>query len=478
MTEIPEDIKKLGKNRDKKLKVAKPAEWIDIDDKGHKHINEIKLAQCLEKKYKFTLNQFSEHGYWFDPTINQWKGHADAVIEGSIKDEIVPQGIWRTSLVASVAKLVTLDSQTIVDEDPFNNPAPYKAVFGGHTYNLQTDKLEPSSPDNHILQNRRYELNMSGKAETWNKWLKQSLVPNSVPQYEDEDHTRLIDEHDVAAIETVKAFIGFSLIGSYKDFQIYMILYGSGGEGKSTFLNKFMKIIGKPNVSNVSLEALSDQQEAKFATSKLYHKSANVFADISPKFMNQTNIVKTLTGGDTTTAQFKYQDPFEFENEAKLIFSANDLPAFNDFTDGFKRRPIIVTFHKIKHFKEQFKDEDFEREMPAFVHECLLAYKNALETGTFPVTKYMKQQKQDWINANDNIGNWISDCCTTNPGDKEKAVYLYNNYKNYCQNTAVPCLGNKRFVKEMTKRGYIHGAIKINGKTYKGYKGIALQNKN
>lgn len=449
-------------------------EWLTVSDKGNKLVDEIKLAKYLEKKYHFTSNQFIEHGYWFDPKSRQWKNYADSVIEKSIKNEIVPHGIWRTNLLASVSKLIALDSQEIVEDNPFDQPAPYKAVFGKHTYNLMTDTLEDNSPENYLLQNRPYELETKGEATTWNKWLKQSLVPSTKENRDDTG--KLQDEYDLTAIETVKAFIGFALAGSFKDFQIYMILYGLGGDGKSTFLNKLMELIGKPNVSNVSLESLSDQKEAKFATSKLYHKAANVFADISPKFMEQTNIIKTLTGGDTITAQFKYKDPFELENEAKLIFSANDLPAFNDFTDGFKRRPIIVTFHKIKNFKERFKEQDFKREMPAFAYECLKSYKKALDSGKFPVTEYMEQQKRSWVNANDNIGNWINDCCTTNENDKEKSVYLYGNYKEYCKNTAVPCLSNRKFAKELIARGYKHTTVKINGKNVKGYKGIALQN--
>ena len=403
--------------------IKKGPDWLNITEDGKKRVDQIKLANSLEKTYQFTINQFSENGYWYDPKTKQWKIHADKMIPIAIKNAIKPHGIWATYLLTSTAKLIYLDSEMIVDSDPFDEPAVHKAVFGKHTYNLETDKLETNSPDNHLLQNRPYELDTNGKAETWNEWLRLSLVPCTITKYDnnnDKDHSRLTDEYDLAAVETVKAFIGYALAGSHKDFQHYMILYGNGGEGKSTFLGKITEIIGKSNVSDVSLDDLSDQEAAKFTTSKLYHKAANIFADISPKFMKQTNIIKVLTGGDTITAQFKHKDPFEFRNEAKMIFSANELPAFKDFTDGFKRRPIIVTFHPIKNFNKKFNNEGFKREIPAFAYECLLAYRKALEANKFPQTEFMRQQKQDWIDANDNIGNWIKDCCSIADGDRGK----------------------------------------------------------
>lgn len=453
-------------------------DWLTINDNGRKVVNQIKLAKLLEKKYRFSINQFSQHGYWYDPKAKQWKGYADEVVESSVKDEIVPYGIWKVNMLTSTAKLINLDSKKIVDSNPFDEPAAHKAVFGKHTYNLKTDKLEPNSPDNHLLQNRPYELDMNGKAETWNEWLKQSLVPNPFQvcdENAEKDHARLVDEYDQTAIETVKAFIGYALAGSHEDFQHYMILYGNGGEGKSTFLDKVTQVVGKSNVSNVSLEALSDQEASKFATSKLYHKAANIFADISSKFMNQTNIVKVLTGGDATTAQFKHKDPFEFKNEAKMIFSANELPAFKDFSDGFKRRPIIVTFHKIKDFNKKFNDEDFKREMPAFAHECLLAYRKALKANEFPQTEFMKQQKQDWIDANDNVGNWIEECCSTAKSDREKGVYLYDSYKKYCENAGGNVMAKKTFKQQLKERGYEYDTIKIKGKSAKGFKGIKVK---
>ncbi len=49
-------------------------------------------------------------------------------------------------------------------------------------------------------------------------------------------------------------------------------------------------------------------------------------------------------------------DPFDMTSYAKLIFSANEMPRTNDFSDGLGRRLQIVPFKA----KFSANDEDFD----------------------------------------------------------------------------------------------------------------------
>ena len=61
-----------------------------------------------------------------------------------------------------------------------------------------------------------------------------------------------------------------------------------------------------------------------------------------------------LVSGDSITAERKFEQPFTFRNYAKLIFSANEIPASDDKTDAFYRIQIIFHFDK----KFQYGSED------------------------------------------------------------------------------------------------------------------------
>ena len=63
----------------------------------------------------------------------------------------------------------------------------------------------------------------------------------------------------------------------------------------------------------------------------------NTFADLKSIKLSETGNFKMLVSGDSITAERKFEQPFTFRNYAKLIFSANEIPASDDKTDAFYR---------------------------------------------------------------------------------------------------------------------------------------------
>lgn len=133
---------------------------------------------------------------------------------------------------------------------------------------------------------------------------------------------------------------GYCLMNGYPIHALF-IMHGSGANGKSTYLTLIQKFLGERNVSNVSLQGLS---EDRFASALLYGKRANIFADLPKEGVKEFGLIKALTGGDAITAQGKFQKLFSFVNSAKLIFACNQIPAVYDETDALYRRLIIVDF--------------------------------------------------------------------------------------------------------------------------------------
>lgn len=60
--------------------------------------------------------------------------------------------------------------------------------------------------------------------------------------------------------------------------------------------------------------------------------------------LEDTRLLKQLTGEDMITADRKYLNPIQFKNHAKMIFLTNQIPRTHDTTDGFYRRAYLVEF--------------------------------------------------------------------------------------------------------------------------------------
>ena len=167
-----------------------------------------------------------------------------------------------------------------------------------------------------------------------------------------------------------------------------------------------------------------------------------------------------------------------------MIFSANSLPAFNDFTDGFIRRPVIVEVHKIKNFNDNYSMSEIEKERGAFAYECMRLFKllldgkypGQLDKWGFPATDEMKAALKKWVTDNDMVSRWLDERCdTSDPTAFEKSVYVYESYKRFCSSEGGHPLGKKNFNANLSKHNIVPNAQKkIDGKRYRGYKGIRL----
>ncbi len=140
--------------------------------------------------------------------------------------------------------------------------------------------------------------------------------------------------------KTIIEFFGYCLWKEYQ-YAVVLMLLGTGANGKSTLLSLLKAFLGQSSVSGCSPQELSVN---RFRSAQLHGRLANIAGDIPAKPLEYTSIIKMLTGRDLITAEHKNRDPFDFENYAKLIFSANQLPAAYDDTDAFHRRFRLIDF--------------------------------------------------------------------------------------------------------------------------------------
>ena len=121
------------------------------------------------------------------------------------------------------------------------------------------------------------------------------------------------------------------------------ILTGIGANGKSTYLNMVKAMLGEINFSSLDLKELSE----KFLNAELFGKLANIGDDINSEYIQNAAIFRKLVTGERIQVQKKGQNPFEFNNYAKLMFSANNIPRMGGVKESYSimRRLVIIPFN-------------------------------------------------------------------------------------------------------------------------------------
>lgn len=135
-------------------------------------------------------------------------------------------------------------------------------------------------------------------------------------------------------IDTVQEIFGYSLLDNCK-FKKAFLFVGSEDNGKSVLIDYLSSMVGKENISNVSMQSIDGDQ---FSASELFGKMLNINADIPASKINESSMLKNLIAGDMISANRKFLTPIKFRNRAKIIFAANNVPETEDESDGFFTR--------------------------------------------------------------------------------------------------------------------------------------------
>lgn len=254
------------------------------------------------------------------------------------------------------------------------------------------------------------------------------------------------DDEDI--ITLLIQMLGYFLTNDCR-FQKSFILLGNGRNGKSMFLDMIRSWLGDDNCSSLALEDVNE----KFKTAELVGKMINIGDDSGHNLLQNTSTFKKLVTGDSITVERKNQNPFKFENKAKLIFAANSLPPTTDRSEGFFRRCIIIPFNA--HYKET--DENYDPNMidkitteSAKSYLFLLAIqglKSLLENNMFYIPESTNAINEYYEISNNNVMMWYQN--TEQNFEKIKDAFV--NYLLYCTNNGYKPIAIGKFQTEYDK---------------------------
>lgn len=282
-----------------------------------------------------------------------------------------------------------------------------------------------------------------------------------------------IFDGDQELIRYIQKALGYSLTGSTKE-QCAFFCYGTGRNGKSTFLDIVSEILGDYAV-HIQPETIMVRQAQAGPTSDIARlKGARFVTTVEPNEGTRLNegLLKQLTGGDRVTAAKKYEDEFEFTPEFKLWMGTNHKPTIRGTDLGIWRRIHLIPFNV--QIPEEKVDRNLKhklrQELPAIlswmVDGCLLWRREGLKPPQ-SVTNASKEYKGEM----DVLAAFMDACCEaggeTDAGDLFRAYIEWAKESNEYEmsSTKFGREMGKRFEKRKTAKGYIYEKISIKAQT-------------
>jgi putative DNA primase/helicase len=223
------------------------------------------------------------------------------------------------------------------------------------------------------------------------------------------------------------------LLGRGNPFHKAFLLLGTGRNGKGTFLRLIQALIGKNNISSVTLHDLDGN---RFKPAELYGKQANIAGDLDSKRLESTANFKMLTGGDEVTVERKHGHPFQFTVEANMLFSANAVFGTPDTSDGYMSRWVIIPFPKAFTGREdRTLDERLATpgELSGLLNRALRGARSLQGFGNFMEPPAMAEARDDFERQSDHMREFVHQCMERGgSGLHVKPKLVHDLYEVWC----------------------------------------------
>jgi len=283
---------------------------------------------------------------------------------------------------------------------------------------------------------------------------------------------------DEGSRDILQEFLGYCLIPDTK-LESFLILTGSGSNGKSMMLNFFKNLFGD------ACSALSTaKMTERFGKSALLGRLVNICTEDEGEngYLRHTDEIKALVSGEEMFAEFKGKDPFKFRNVARLIFATNNIPKTKDRTHGWYRRQIIIHFPNrfAKDMNKALEMEyNMQQEKSGIFNWMLDGLRRVMSRGDLIVPESVQRNQEEFKAINDPLEGFLRECTRSMVDDDYpdgklvkriglSTALLYRVYEFWCEDN----YGEKSKQLKMVQRNFTERIHKEKG--YAKDKGVCL----
>src|SRR5215211_988224 len=153
-----------------------------------------------------------------------------------------------------------------------------------------------------------------------------------------------ITNGDAKLIAFLQRYIGYCLTGDVSE-HVFIFVYGTGANGKSTFIGTIQAIFGDyATVADMATFLASNNDRHPTELAKLRGARLVIATETQAGRAWDEAKIKAITGGEKQTARFMRQDFFDFDPTFKLLISGNHKPHLRNVDEAMRRRLLLVPF--------------------------------------------------------------------------------------------------------------------------------------
>jgi len=274
---------------------------------------------------------------------------------------------------------------------------------------------------------------------------------------------------DVERQKVLAEYLGFMFMKHGSDRlkeEKALILYGTGANGKSVFFEIVNALLGSDNMSNFSMQSLTN--ENGYYRAKIGDKLVNYATEMSGKL--ESAVFKQLVSGEPVEARLPYGEPFTLTQYAKLIFNCNELPKDVEHTNGYFRRFLIIPFDVTIPPEEQDKqlhNKIIDSELSGVFNWVLEGLHRLLDQKGFTECKAAQNAVEQYRNQSDSVRVFIDEKEYKKSVSRYfKIIDLYRDYRAFCIEDGFQPVKKLNFTKRLSAFGIVTTRLNVGNVAY------------
>jgi putative DNA primase/helicase len=316
------------------------------------------------------------------------------------------------------------------------------------TFNLRTGESHPPRPSDYITKISGCSCAAPGTQHpVWTAFLE-----------------RIAPDPELRSF--LQRFIGYCMTGTTTEHK-FVFAYGTGANGKSTFINTIAAIFGDyATVADVGTFIAAAQERHPTDVAKLHGYRLAVAQETEKGRRWDETKIKTMTGGDKMTARFMRCDFFDFVPKFKLWIVGNHKPRLGNVDEAMRRRMLLVPF--LVQIPPEERDPDLADKLKAewsailrWALDCCLEWQRI---GLAP-PKIVTDATDEYFADQDLTKQWLEDCTEGGgPFAFTPTNELFSSWKTWCDERNLKPGGSNALSDALVDRGYAkkraHGGVR------------------
>jgi putative DNA primase/helicase len=316
------------------------------------------------------------------------------------------------SAVVSLARADRRIAATIEqwDDDPWLLNTPSGIV------DLRSGRQRPHSPSDYLTKITAVAPDPSCPIPFWLAFLDRACKADS------------------EFVDFLQRIVGYSLTGLTTEHALFFC-YGTGANGKSTFINAATGCIGDYH-QVAPIETFTAANNDRHPTELAGLRGARLVTAVETEEGRRwaESKIKSLTGGDKIAARFMRQDFFLYRPAFKLLIAGNHKPGLRTVDEAIRRRLHLLPF--ISAIPPEERDEKLGEklrgEWPGILSWAIRGCLDWQSRGLKPPPVVLAATTE-YLEAEDALSAWIDEAGHRDPNAFALTQDLFSSWKKYAQ---------------------------------------------